>query len=258
MDKQDLLFEGRRVTDDTLFEGDLKCLQFNDGYRFSVDAVLAAHFCAPAAGSEILDIGTGCGIIGLIMMYRWEGKIKSLSALEVQPHLRKLAEQNFFINGYSGKCSVQQGNIRDALKFYKPESFSQVICTPPFYTLASGRQSGNEEARLARHQVTAELSDFAKGSAALVKNQGKVVFIFPAESSIQLFTVLTEWRLTVKRIRFIYSYPGEEQSARLVLVECRKNGRPGTAITAPFYIYSSRNGQYSKEMQELYAAAADT
>lgn len=254
MAQQRALVGNREITEDTLFDGALTCLQFRDGYRFSVDAVLAAHFREVPEHSKILDIGSGCGIIGLIMMYRWSDRISLLCGLELQPQLKVLAEKNFSLNGFSDKCRVKKGSITDALQLFKPESFTHVVCNPPFYRVSTGRQSGHDESRLARHQISADINDYAKGSAALVKNGGTVVFIYPAEQSIELFHALVSNNLAIKRLQFVYSYPEPEQDAKLVLAECRKNGGPGTRIMNPFYIYSCKNGDYTSEMQALYSS----
>lgn len=253
MSPQHMAVCGREVTEDSLFDGALKCLQYTDGYRFSIDAVLAAHFCKPGKDARVLDVGTGCGIISLVMMYRWPDRITSICCLELQHELGELAERNFALNGFSKSCEVVKGSIKNGLELFEPESFSHVVCNPPFYPVASGRQSGDEQSRVARHQVSATIEDFARGSATLLKNGGNATFIYPADQAIFLFQALMANRLVVKRVQFIYSYPEKGQEARLVLAECRKNGGPGTRILEPFYIYKEKNGEYTEDMQALYA-----
>ena len=121
------------VSCDTLFAGRLHCLQHRSGYRFSVDAILAAHFSPPLPGATVLDLGGGCGVIALICLYRWQQQIASVSCLELQPGLAGLASRNMAMNGYADKMKVVQGDLRNILDFFPAESFSQVICNPPFY-----------------------------------------------------------------------------------------------------------------------------
>lgn len=245
------IIEGQ-VTCDSLFSGAVICRQFQNGYRFSVDAVLVAHFYEPAKEEKVLDLGTGSGIIGLILMYRWADRIASLHALEYQKQLCELAEKNFQDNNFGDTCTCIRGDVKNIARLFQAESFSLVICNPPFYRQDHGRQSKGEESRIARHQVTADIDDFTRAAAYAVKNGGTVVFIYPAEQFTTLSDALSGARLEIKQLRFVYSYPGTTDEARLVLVKCIKNGGKGVKVLAPLYIYNRKNGDYSPEMQELY------
>lgn len=239
-------------SDDSMFDGELICRQHKNGYRFSIDAVLAAHFHIPKKGERILDLGCGCGIIGLLMMFRWPETIDFVSSLEIQPSLKKLADHNYAANGYADRCTCQLGDTRNILEYFEPESFSHVVCNPPFYQITQGRQNVDSESRVARHQVAGDLDDFVRAAAAVVKNRGSAVFVYPADMFLDLSNALNHVRLIIKKIQFIYSYPNSTKEAKLVVVECKKNGGKGVKILPPFYIYSERKGSYSQEMQILY------
>lgn len=244
----------QEYTDDSVFDGSLKCRQHKKGYRFSIDAVLAAHFHTPAKGEKILDLGCGCGIIGLVMMYRWSELISSLHSLEIQPSLKSLADYNYSANGFDDTCTSHLGDVKNILNYFRAESFSHVVCNPPFYHVESGRQSLDNESKIARHQIAGSLDEFIRAASTAVQNRGSVVFIYPAEMFTELTGALAEARLTLKSIQFIYSYPDSTKDAKLVLVKCIKNGGRGVKIHQPFYVYSEKNGSYSSEMQRLYMA----
>jgi tRNA1Val (adenine37-N6)-methyltransferase len=244
--------ETRLTTHDTLFSGAVSCRQFQDGYRFSVDAVLAAHFYTPKTGETVLDLGAGAGVISLILMHRWGDAIERIQAVEYQKQLCDLAQQNFHDNGFGHRCSCLQGDVKTILDVVQPESFSLVLCNPPYYPPDSGRKSVGEECLVARHLVTASLDDFTKAASLAVKNRGNVVFIYPAELLPALLTSLARVRLEVKHLQCVYSYPHATLEARLVLVRCVKNGGPGCKISPPFYIYEEKNGRFSQEMEKLY------
>lgn len=244
--------DNRPITNDSMFNGAVSCRQYQDGYRFSVDAVLAAHFYTPGRSETVLDLGAGCGIISLILMYRWGEIIQKIQAVEYQPQLCNLIQANISNNGFSNKCSSVQGDVRSILDVVKPESFSLVICNPPYYPAGSGRKNQSDECRLARHLLTASLDDFTRAAALSVKNGGNVVFIYPAEFISTLCLSLSRMRLEMKEMQCIYSYPSADIEARLVLVRCVKNGGIGSKILVPFYIYEEKNGRFSDEMQKLY------
>lgn len=241
------------LTKDTLFDGEIKCSQFVTGYRFSVDAVLLSHFFKPVNDARIFDCGTGCGIIPLILMYRWQDRIAKISALELQPRLQQLAEHNFTQNNFNHTCSVVAGNICNILDIIPPESYNHTVCNPPYYKSSSGRQSVHEEEKNARHQTEGTLVDFVKGCSAVLKNRGTSFFIYPAELSAELFCTLNTCRLEPKRIQYVYSYPAPGQTAVLIMVECRKNGGVGLQVLPPLYIYEAKGGNYSVELEKYYS-----
>lgn len=242
----------QEITADSLFDGDLTCLQHAAGYRFSLDAVLLAHFIEVGRGDRLLDLGTGCGIIMLILLYRWGERIEEVVGLEVQEGLADLAARNLKANGLEHKGRVIAGDLKRIRELVPAESFAAVACNPPFYRCGSGRESDNPEARLARHQCLASLDDFLQAAAAAVRNQGSVYCIYPADQLGRFIILASHVRLEVKKLQFIYGYPGDEGDARLVLICCRKNGGSGHRILPPFFVYREKNGGYSPAMEQLY------
>lgn len=237
------------LTRDTLFNGRLVCHQHKDGYRFSVDAVLAAHLCNPRPDAAVLDLCCGCGVIGLILCHRYPEL--SLCGLELQPSLARLAIMNVDANNFKDRFSIKEGDLRSIGSVLKPEAYDLVICNPPYRRVQSGRVNTYHEAAIARHELTAAVSDVVRAAAFCVKNRKEVVFIYPAARAATLIAELTGARLIPKRIQPIFSYP-DSKAASLVLVEAVKNGGEQCSILAPFYIYSGKNGEYSNEMLQAY------
>lgn len=240
------------ITEDSLFDGELTCFQHAAGYRFSIDAVLIAHFAKVRENDRILDLGTGCGIIMLILLYRWGMRMKEIIGIEVQQGLANLAARNLEVNGLRQRARVMTGDIRNILQLLPAESFDTIVCNPPFFRSGSGRENDNKEATLARHQVLATLDDFLKASAAAARNKGAVYCIYPAEQIARFSAAASRYRLEVKKLQFVYGYPLEQSNARLVLIHCLKNGGPGTQVLPPFYVYREKNGAFSSEMQKFY------
>lgn len=240
------------ITADSLFDGELTCFQHAAGYRFSVDAVLIAHFAEVRSHDRILDLGAGSGIIMLILLYRWASRIEEMVGIEVQLGLAGLAAKNLEVNGLTARGRIIRGDVRNILDLVAAESFDTVVCNPPFYHSGSGRESDNPEARLARHQNLAGLEDFLRAAAAAVRNKGGVYCIYPAEQLGRFVVLAARYRLEVKKLQFIYGYPGDGRDARLVLISCLKNGKTGARVLPPFYVYRQKNGDFSAEMQKFY------
>nr|WP_240193322.1 methyltransferase [Desulfobulbus alkaliphilus] len=227
----------------------MSCRQGLDGYRFSVDAVLAAHFTVPRPGERVLDLGCGCGVIALIMAYRHP--TISCCGLEVQDELAALSEENITSNGFADRFRLVRGDVRNIAAVLSPETFDLVVCNPPYRKKESGRINPGYQASLARHELAGGIEAFVSGAAFAVRNRGRVVFVYPAARSATLLCLLHRFRLVPKRLQPIYSYPGGE-SARLVLVEAVKNGGEQMELLAPFYIFSGREGDYTPAMRALY------
>ena len=245
------------ISRNSLFDGELICYQHQNGYRFSIDSVLLAHFVSIKHGDAILDLGTGSGIIAMILLYRWQDRICQVSGIEVQQGLANLAGKNLSVNSFDNLGSIIQGDIREINNLVLAESYDRIVCNPPFYALTSGRINKNHEAQMARHQILATLQDFLCASAFAVKNGGEIFFIYPAERISEFVSLAEKYRLEVKKIQFIYGYPSTTNSARLVLIRCCKNGGRGVEVLPPLYIYCQKNGDFSPEVRQYYQKNKD-
>lgn len=242
-----------RTIRDSLFDGDLHCSQHEKGYRFSLDPVLLAHFVQPRPGQRFLDLGAGNGIISLILCYRWPSI--SLMALELQPQLFSLIEQNVQFNDLQERLGLLCGDLRRIDTLLDPESFDQVVCNPPYGILGNGRLNPGEEQAIARHEIQCELSDIVQAISFCLKNRGRASLVYPAERAAVLIQALKNKRLEPKRLQVVYSYPGS--SGKLVLIEAMKNGGEEMAIMPPFHVYTKQGGEYSPDMAKLYEKNKD-
>ncbi len=242
---------GRPLTDDSLFNGGLICRQYGDGYRFSVDSILAAHFCRLHGSERVLDLGCGCGIIGLILAGLHPNL--TLVGLELQQDLAGLCAMNISVNHFQSRCSVICGDVRFIGRYVDAESFDLVVCNPPYRKIGSGRVNRTGEAAIARHELKANLDDMLAAAAFSVKNRGTVVFVYPAVRLASLVAGMHGHALAPGRLQPVYSYPEAEQ-ATLVVVEAVKNGGEGCDLLPPLYIYAGKNMGYSPEMEKIYAA----
>ncbi|MCI5131366.1 MAG: tRNA1(Val) (adenine(37)-N6)-methyltransferase [Candidatus Electrothrix sp. EH2] len=238
------------VSDDSLFNGGILCRQHRNGYRFSLDAVLLAHFCRPASGDRVLDLGCGCGVIGLILCHRHPNI--HVTGLELQADLAELAQSNIRANHLDERFTVVHGDLRKIRKHLKAESYALVFSNPPYHKVGAGRISREDECALARHELTADPESVIAAAAYSVKNRGAVACIYPAERLAVVSAAMMKKRLIPKRIQAVYSSP-EDDRARLVMIEAMKNGGEGLNLLPPLYIYQYRNGPYSAEVAAMYA-----
>lgn len=237
-------------TDDALFGGRLVCRQHRHGYRFSVDAVLLAHFVDPPNIDTILEIGAGCGIVSLLLAFRWPRL--AVTALELQPPLAALCRHNFDANGYGDRIRVVNGDYRQLPQTVEPGSFGLVAANPPFRPVETGRVSGSPEQAVARHELAGSLAELVAATSFVLKARGRACFVYPASRAALLLTSLKNSGLEPKRLQVVHAYPGGR--GRLVLVEAVKGGGEGLSILPPFFIYGERGGGYSAEMARCYAA----
>ena len=235
-------------TDDSLFDGRIRCMQRSSGYRFSLDAVLLGNFISIRPAENILDLGCGSGIVSLILAYRWPSS--QLTGLDIQPDLVELARENVAQNNLQEKIRILQGDLRQIDKYIKAGQFDWVISNPPYRKMGTGRRNIEPEQLVARHETTADVSSVVKATVWALKNKGRAAFIYPAARGATVLYELKKQGLEPKRMQMVYSYPGS--SATLLLVEAIKNGGEELTILPPFYVYQESEGEYSPEMEACY------
>jgi tRNA1Val (adenine37-N6)-methyltransferase len=232
-------------TFDTLFGGRLEIRQNKKGYRFSIDALLLARFAEPRLTDRVIDLGTGCGVIPLILVFR--RKAEAVVGVEVQPSLAALARQNVSLNQLAAQIEIREEDFRNLPG--KGGVFDCALCNPPYRRAGSGRVNPQEEKALARHEINATLEDVLRAAHHLLKNKGRFYSIYPATRTADLFQGLRRFHLEPKRVQFVHSRAREE--ARLVLVEALKEGKTQVKILPPFVLYDSA-GRYTLQAEEVF------
>ncbi|MBU4151747.1 MAG: tRNA1(Val) (adenine(37)-N6)-methyltransferase [Proteobacteria bacterium] len=233
---------------DTLFDGKLICAQSRSGYRFSIDAVLLAHFVTPRRHDRILDLGAGCGVISLILASRYPDV--TLTCLEIQESLVQLIHYNIHENTLGDRLQVVTGDLCSITGLVPAGEHDLVVCNPPYYRADTGRQNLNQEQAVARHEIKARLDDVVQAAAFAIKTKGRLAMIYPASRITSLLSTLKHNRLEPKRLRVVYSYPGVD--ATLCLVEAVKCGGDELVLLPPLYIYDQPGGDYTPEVEAWY------
>jgi len=216
---------GERI--DCFMDGRLKLIQSKDGYRFSIDAILLAEFVTIRQGDVVVDLGTGCGVIPLILLLT---KLVGYAfGLEIQEELAGQAARNVLLNGFDDKMGVVLGDIKNPP--IAKQSADVVICNPPYRQVKSGRINPDSRRAIARHEIMANIDDILHAARSVLRKKGRLALIY---SSVRLADILVRMRrfnLEPKKIQIIY--PDLNSDAKLVLVEAILGGRPGLKISPP-------------------------
>ena len=233
------------TTTDSLFQGRLKVIQRKKGYRFSVDAAILAHHIRLRPTDIAVDLGTGCGIIPLILSLQTPSA--HIYGIEIQKDLAELASRNVRENHMEGSITIIHEDMKDFRSYLTPGTVDVVFSNPPYRRLLSGRINPDAERAVARHEIKASLSDVVSVAESLLKPSGRFVVVYSAERAIDLIVNMRTFKLEPKRLRLIHPKQGSE--AILAVVEGIKYGNPGLEVDSPLIIYESE-GRYSDEAKK--------
>ena len=230
-----------------LFDAGLKIIQPSRGYRFSIDALLLVSFFRELPDEHILEIGTGSGVISLLLARR--NPTVRICGIEIQKELADMARRNAALNGMADRITIQEGDIRRMRKHFSPDSFDAALSNPPYRRLRSGKINPDRQKAIARHEVEGGFADFLHGARRLLKPSGRITFIYPAPRCAEAISRMRREKIEPKRIRVVHSYPDSE--AQFILVEGIKEGGEELRILSPLFIYRTGK-EYSDEMKGLF------
>ena len=235
------------ITIDSVFQGRLKVKQERDGYRFSIDAVILAHFIGLLSTEKVLDLGTGCGIIPLILAHRHE-KI-SIHGVEIQPELARIATENISDNGITARIRIHCCDMKKISKDLIAGSADVVICNPPFHPVVSGRLNPNRQRAIARHEITITLSEIVETAARILSDDGRFVAVFPVARLTDMLSEMRRRGMGATTLRMVH--PKEKGPAKLFLVEGKKSGQTGLVVPPPLVLYGA-DGGYTDEAAGMF------
>lgn len=234
------------VTHDTFFNGRLHIVQPENGYRYSIDAVLLAALPRLKPGQSLLDLGTGCGIIPLILAFRNPGV--RITGVEVQSELARLAAMNAMNNGLQDRVRIIHEDLRRLAPPMVGGPVDWIVSNPPYRRQVSGRINPDAQRALARHEIKVNLQELILAARRLLKTGGRFAIIYPSERVVDLFTEMRRAGLEPKRMQCVHSQTGVD--AKLVLVQAVMGGRPGLKIESPLVVFGT-DGSYTAAVQDM-------
>ena len=240
-----MMYLNERIDD--LQRGGLRVIQRADAFRFGTDAVLLADFAAPRRHDRVCDLGTGTGIIPLLL-YARENTI-SADAVEIQPDMADMAARSMAMNGLNEKIRVLPGDLRSIRTLLPHARYDLVTCNPPYGKAGGTLLNPDASKRLARHEESCAIEDVACAAAWLLQNGGRLCCVFPAARMIELSDAMRKYRMAPKRIRMVHSRV--EKAAHMCLMEGMLDARPGLIIEPPLVIYDENNA-YTPELRRIY------
>lgn len=213
----------------------LKMIQKKHGYRYSQDSLQLIDFVHPKKNDEVIELGTGCGVMVLILAQRGLGK--RIVGVEIQKELVELSRRSVKLNGFEERIEIIEGDIRKIKSLFPTNSFDYVITNPPYIETKSGLISPASQKALARHEVLCDMNDVLEAIRYLLKPLKRGACVYPATRFGELILKSTKKGLEPKRTQFVH--PSPKGKAELVMVEFIKEGKLGLEILPPLFSTTS-------------------
>ena len=239
------LKERERVDD--LQRNGYRIIQRTDGFCFGMDAVLLSGFAMVKKGERALDLGTGTGIIPILLEAKTEGE--HFSALEIQREVADMARRSVSLNGLEEKIQIVEGDIREASQIFGAASFDVVTCNPPYMNDAHGLKNPDLPKAIARHEVLCTLDDVVREASRVLKTGGRFYMVHRPHRLAEIITVLRGYKLEPKRMKMVH--PFADRDANMVLIEAVKGGGVFLKMEAPVIVFKEP-GVYADEIRDVY------
>ncbi len=240
-----VLKENERIDD--LQRNGYRIIQNPDRFCFGMDAVLLAGFAVAKEGSTVLDMGTGTGILPILMEART--KAAHLTGLEIQEESADMARRSVALNGLEDKITIVTGDIKEAGSLFDAASFDVITCNPPYMIGQHGLVNPEDAKAIARHEILCTLEDVIGQAARLLRPGGNFFMVHRPFRLADIIALLRQYRLEPKRMQLVYPFVDKEPN--MVLVEANRGGKPRMKVEKPLIIYKEP-GVYMPEIYELY------
>lgn len=227
---------------------DLKIVQDNDMFNFSLDSVLLPNFVTLNKNiKQILDIGCGNAPIPLILSTKTNA---SIVGVEIQKEVYEMACKSIKINSKQNQIKIINDDINNFYKIEETDKYDVITCNPPFFKyIESSNVNKSDYKTIARHEIKLNLSQLFTISKKLLKNNGVIALVHRPERFVEIIEEMKKNNIEPKKVQFVY--PKKNAEANIMLIEGSKNGKPGLKILPPIYSHED-NGEYTKEIQRYF------
>ena len=245
MTPNNLVHENERL--DELHRNGYYIIQDPARFCFGMDAVLLSGFARARRGERVLDLGTGTGIIPILMEAKTEAE--DFTALEIQEESADMARRSVLYNHLEEKIRVVTGDIKDASGIFGASSFDIVTTNPPYMIGQHGLTNPHVPKAIARHEILCTFDDVACQAARVLKDRGRFFLVHRPFRLVELMATLTKYKLEPKRMQLVYPFIDKEPN--MVLIEACKGGNSRIQVERPLVVYE-RPGVYTEDILELY------
>lgn len=222
-------------------------IQDPEKFCFGMDAVLLSGFAKIKKNENVLDMGTGTGIIPILLKAKTAGK--HFTGLEIQEECAQMAERSVRYNHMEEDVSIVQGDIKEAAGIFGAASFHVVTCNPPYMIGQHGLTNPHMPKAIARHEVLCTLEDVVKQASKVLIDRGRFYMVHRPFRLAEIMNVLTKYHLEPKRMRLVYPYIDREPN--MVLIEALKGGNSRITVEPPLIVYE-KPGVYTKNILDIY------
>lgn len=245
MEQEVELRPGERVDD--LHRNGFRIIQDPKRFCFGVDAVLLSGFAKAAKGERVVDLGTGTGIIPILLAARTEAE--EIYGLEIQAESAEMASRSVALNHLQERITILEGDIKAPPVQLKPSSFQVVTCNPPYMNSGGGLQNQFGPKAIARHEVLVNLEEVVAQASRLLSFGGRFYLVHRPHRLVDIFCLLRQYKLEPKQMRLVHPYVQKEPM--MVLIEAVRSGKPMLKVLPPLVIYEA-DGSYTKETIQIY------
>ena len=237
-----------RVTNYLLGYKDLKIIQDNEMFNFSLDSVLLPNFVTLNKNiTKILDIGCGNAPIPLILSTKTDA---SITGVEIQEEVYEMAVDSVNLNNKQNQINIINKDINDYYKEIETDTFDVITCNPPFFKyIETSNINKNDYKTIARHEVKLNLQELFNIAKKLLKNNGVIAIVHRPERLVEIIEEMKKNNIEPKKVQFVY--PKKDMEANILLIEGSKNGKPGLKILPPLYTHLD-NGDYTEEVKKYF------
>ncbi|MBO5159231.1 MAG: tRNA1(Val) (adenine(37)-N6)-methyltransferase [Lachnospiraceae bacterium] len=212
-----------------------------------MDAVLLSSFAKAKPGEKVLDLGTGNGIIPILMEAKTKGE--KFFGLEIQEESADLARRSVALNGLEEKIGIVTGDMKEAVNIFGAASFHVITMNPPYMTGNHGLVNQEDAKAIARHEITCSLEEMISQASKVLKSKGRFYMVHRPFRLAEIMSLMVKYHLEPKRMRLVYPYVDKEPN--MVLIEGLKGGNSRITVEPPLIVYE-KPGVYTEELKRMY------